>query len=544
MNLLPLAVSIPLGMGFVLAIMPKRWPWLPHLVANAGTVLLVVLSASLLNKEIVYAVGGWLPPIGITLVMGGFSGLMLLTVSVVSLAATLFSTRYMEQYTGIARYYALFMFMVAGMNGVIITGDLFNMYVFMEIAAIASYALVAFGCEDQELEAAFKYAILGSVASSCILLGIAFLYCQFGTLNMAHLARKLGEAGMEGSVGLVSLFSLILLVAGLGMKAALVPFHAWLPDAHPSAPAPISAMLSGVLIKAIGLYALLRVVFTIFGVGPDVPYAPQVAYGLMVLGTLSMVVGAVLAFMQSDVKRLLAYSSISHVGYVVLGVGVGAAVLAGGGSPTVATLAIVGGLFHLVNHAVFKSLLFLSAGAVQYRTGTRQLPEMGGLRERMPLTAGSSLVASLAIAGVPPFNGFVSKLLIILACVYAGYYGFAAWAVLVSIVTLALFMKVQRLAFFGPLPARWKSVREVPFLMAFPMLLLAALCFVMGALIVPGLRGRFFDPAVRDLTDRARYVERVLGPAAPAEAAEAEQPRTQMATAGTTRAAKETACAE
>jgi multicomponent Na+:H+ antiporter subunit D len=506
MQLLPWMIAIPLGAGFALPLMPKERPRVSNVLANAATLALLLLCVSMMGHRSGYPVGGWQPPLGINLVLDGLSWLMLSIVAVVSFAATLFSTRYMDRYTGRPKYFALFLIMVAGMNGAILTGDMFNLYVFIEVAAVSSYALVAFGCGQQELEAAFKYAILGAIASAFILLGVALLYCQFGTVNMAHLGQKLPVAmasAVDPARG-TCVLSLALLVAGLGLKAALVPFHAWLPDAHPSAPAPISAMLSGVLIKAVGVYALLRVAFTVFGI------TYQMAKVLMILGTLSMVVGVVLALAQRDMKRLLAYSSISQIGYIVLGVGAGGAVLASGGERSVAALAIVGGLFHLVNHAVFKSLLFLTAGAVEYGTGTRQLEEMGGLRERMPVTAGTSLVASMAIGGIPPFNGFVSKLVIILACVRAGFYGYAAWAVIVSVMTIALFMRLQKRAFFGKLPDRWKSLREVPSAMGAAMVLLAILCGAMSLLILPGARKGVLDPAQRGLTDRDQYIQNAL----------------------------------
>ncbi len=498
-------VAIPLGMGFVFALLSAKKPRISDVLANIASGALVVISLLLLSARGVYSIGGWQAPVGIVFVVDGLSAFMLVTVAVIAFAATLFSVRYMDRYSARPKYYALFMLMVAGMNGAVLTGDVFNLYVFIEVAAISSYALVAFGCEEEELEASFKYAILGSVASSVILLGIAFLYCAFGTLNMAHLAAKISAAEGVGMLRLAR-FGLLFFVAGFGLKAALVPFHAWLPDAHPSAPAPISAMLSGVLIKAIGVYALARIAFDIF------PISADVAYALMVLGALSMVVGVFLAIAQWDYKRLLAYHSISQIGYVMLGLGLAGRVMATGGSEAVAALAAVGGLFHLANHAVFKSLLFLTAGAVEYRTGTRQLEEMGGLRRRMPVTAGSSLVASMSIAGVPPFNGFVSKLIIILACVYAGYNGFALWAVIVSIMTLASFMKVQKYAFFGRLKDRWREVREVPASMALSMALLAVLCLAMSLLILPEARKAFLAPAREDLLGRTAYIERVFPP--------------------------------
>jgi multicomponent Na+:H+ antiporter subunit D len=507
MDPLPLMIALPLGMGFVLPLVPARRVRLADVLTNLAAGALLVMAVALTGRSGVYRVGGWPPPVGINLVLDGLSWLMLLTVAVVSFAATLFSARYMDRYTARPRYYALFMIMVAGMNAAVLTGDLFNLYVFIEVAAVASYALVGFGCEREELEAAFKYAVLGSVASSFILLGIAFAYCLFGTVNLAHLSQKLAALPPGDSARTAALFSLTLFCAGFGLKAALVPFHAWLPDAHPSAPAPISAMLSGVLIKAIGVYALIRVLFTVFGV------SAQVSQALMVLGTLSMVVGVFLAIVQWDFKRLLAYHSISQIGYVMLGIGVGGAVLARGGDAAVAALAFAGALFHLVNHAVFKSLLFLTAGAVEYAADTRDLKAMGGLRERMPVTAGTSLVASMSIAGVPPFNGFFSKLLIIVSCVLAGFYGYAAWAVVVSIMTLASFMKVQKYAFFGEMRERWATLREVPFVMQAAMVLLAVLCLAMSALALPQARARFLEPARRSLVDRQGYVAEVLGPA-------------------------------
>jgi len=495
--LMPLCVAIPLGMGFFIAAAARQLPRLADLLANLTTLSLVIISFLLLGRQDVLWVGGWMrgatgSPLGIALVLDGLSAFMVVVIAIVSFAATLFSVRYMDLYTARAKYYALFLIMVAGMNGAVLTGDMFNLYVFLEIAAVSSYALVGFGCEQDELEASFKYLVLGSVASCFVLLAIALIYSISGTLNMAYLARKIEEIRQAGGSASVVTFAVVLFMAGLGLKAALVPFHAWLPDAHPSAPAPISAMLSGVLIKAIGVCALIRIVFNVFG------FTQELSYALMLLGTLSMVVGVMLAIGQWDFKRLLAYHSISQIGYVILGIGLGT------------PLGILGGLFHLANHAVFKSLLFLNAGAVEYATGTRQMEEMGGLRKKMPITGNTCLIASMSIAGIPPFNGFFSKLIIIFACVQAGRYGFAAWAVFVSIITLASFMKVQKYVFFGELKERWNKVREVPFFMTAAMILLAVLCLAMSCLVLPGLREGFLDPAQRALHAGLEYGKFVL----------------------------------
>ena len=499
MNIIPWMVALPLVGGFVLALVPKKRRRLADVLANLVTlaVLILAIAAVTLGEREVYYIGGWASTVGIVWVLDGLSALILLIVAAVSLAATLFSVNYMDRYTSRSKYYGLFLLMLAGMNGVILTGDMFNLFVFLEVASIASYALVAFGCEREELEASFKYAILGSVASTFVLLGVVVLYTSFGVVNMAHLASAI--SGLKDGVlaNTACVFAMMLLVAGLGLKAALVPFHAWLPDAHPAAPAPISAMLSGVLIKAIGIYALMRILYTVFGMPEGVGTV------LLVLGALSMVVGALLAMGQTDMKRMLAYSSISQVGYIVLALGLGT------------NDGIAAGLFHLVNHGIFKALLFLTSGAVVYRTGTRSLDEMGGLARRMPVTAGASLAGSLAIAGVPPFNGFVSKVWIIVACVRAGHFGLAALAVVVSIITLAYYLRLQRRAFFGALPERWRALRPVPALMGAVMVLLAALCLLTSLMILPGPRKALLDPA-RDVLarDRRAYIEDVMkGPA-------------------------------
>src|SRR4030043_85486 len=373
---LPFFIAIPLVTAFVLPVFGRKGKDVATILANLATISLLVLAVTTVGRSATYEVGKWSIPLGINLVLDGLSSLLLLTVSVISAASMLFSIRYMEQYTAKSKYLSLFMLMVAGMNGLVLSGDIFNLFVFLEIASLASYALVGFGCEHEELEASFKYMVLGSIASIFILFAIALVYGNTGALNMAYISKAIQNSGLNAGLG----FALCLFIVGFGLKAALVPFHAWLPDAHPSAPAPISAMLSGVLIKSLGVYALARGVFNIFGVSVEIGWL------LIALGILSMVIGALLAIGQWDIKRLMAYSSISQIGYVVLGIGLGAMLLAKGANPAWASLAILAGLFHLVNHAVYKSLLFLPSGSPHKATGTRQLKEMGGLTQRLPFT--------------------------------------------------------------------------------------------------------------------------------------------------------------
>lgn len=494
MNIIPLFVALPLGAAFLISLLGKRVNRLGDWLSNLTAFVLLALSVFSLfavpaGGALIYQVGGWPPPVGICLVLDGLSAFMLLTVNLVAFLTSIYAVGYMERYTDKRKFSVLFLLMLGGMNGVAVTGDLFNLFVFLEIAAVASYSLVAFGTGREELEASFKYMVMGTVASAFILLGIALLYSFTSTLNMADIARSIAEKPPAPIVGLVS----GLFIMGFGLKAALVPFHAWLPDAHPSAPAPVSALLSGVLIKTLGVYALVRIFFNVLGA------SPAFLSVLMALGSLSMLAGVFLAIGQWDLKRLLAYHSISQIGYVVLGIGLGT------------PLGILGGLFHLFNHSIFKSLLFLNSGAVVYATGTRDLRKMGGLGERMPVTGLTSLVASMSIAGVPPFNGFWSKLMIIAACIQAGRFIYAGAAVLASILTLASFLKVRKFAFSGRPGKGPAGVKEVPAVMRISMIALAVICLVGGLLLLPGPVGGFLA-AARDSLLRGRgYANLVFG---------------------------------
>jgi multicomponent Na+:H+ antiporter subunit D len=491
--LLPFFVIVPLGAAFLISLFGKRIRNFGDILANLGTLSLLILSlhsVQLVNahKILVYKMGGWIPPIGICMVLDGLTSFMLVTVNLVSFLVAIYSISYMERYTDKNRFYTLFMLLVAGMNGIIITGDLFNLFVFLEIASIASYALVAFGTEAEELEASFKYAVMGSVASSFILLAIALLYSYTSTLNMADISLVLSQKGRGMLINLVA----ILFLAGFGLKAALVPFHAWLPDAHPSAPAPISAMLSGVFIKVLGVYALCRVFFNILGVSSAISFA------LIILSVISMVAGAFLAIAQQDIKRMFAYSSISQIGYIIFAFGIG--------SP----LAILGGLFHLFNHAVFKSLLFLNSGSIEYSTGTRDLKKLGGLNSQLPVTGYTGLLGSMSISGIPPFGGFWSKLIIIIAAIQAGYFLSAGVAILVSIVTLAYYLKFLQFTFFGKLNETRSKVKEAPWTMRLSMIILAVICVIAGFLLIPIFKP-FLQSAVDVLLLGKGYKDAVFG---------------------------------
>jgi len=425
--MLPIFIIVPLACAFLIPVISKIRRDFAPLFANLCGITLLFFSLNsiswLKGGLKVYYLGGWRPPFGICMVLDGLTVLMLLVVNLIGCLSLIYSIGYIKRYTAPQLYYTLFSLLLAGLNGVVISGDLFNLFVFLEITSIASYALVAFGTEAEELEAAFKYLVLGSVASTIILLGIGILLGNVSTLNMADISRSIN---LSTSGNLIS-YALALFTMGFGLKIALVPFHAWLPDAHPAAPAPMSAMLSGVVIKTIGVYALIRLVFNVIG------FKPVVSLIFIWLGIISMSIGVLLAIGQWDFKRLLAYHSISQIGYVIFAIGLGT------------PLGISGGLLHLFNHSLFKSLLFLNAGSVEYATGTRDLGKLGGLTKEMPVTSNTCLVASLSIAGIPPLCGFWSKLIIIIAAFQAHNTAGGTACIFVALITLASFLRCRNM---------------------------------------------------------------------------------------------------
>ncbi|MEI6630998.1 MAG: proton-conducting transporter membrane subunit [bacterium] len=490
--MLPVFVIIPLGAAFLIPILAKFRQGLAALVANLGAGLLLFFSICsiywLRGGLKIYHVGGWPPPFGICMVLDGLTVLMLLVVNLIGFLALVYSVDYIKRYTSTYLYYTLFCLLLAGLNGIVISGDLFNLFVFLEITSIACYSLIAFGTEAEELEAAFKYLVLGSVADTLILLAIGMLLGCVSTLNMADISRSLNAAASSNLI----LYSTALFIMGFGLKTALVPLHAWLPDAHPAAPAPMSAMLSGVVIKIVGVYALIRVIFNIIG------FSLIVSKIFIWLGILSMAAGVLLAIGQWDFKRLLAYHSISQIGYVVFAIGLGT------------PLGITAGLFHLFNHSLFKSLLFLNSGAVEYSTGTRRLEKLGGLYQSMPVTSATSLVASFSIAGIPPFCGFWSKLMIIIAAFQANNIFGAVVCILVAMVTLASFLKVQKYAFMRKIEQAALTVKEAPVFMRFSMLALALLCILVGLFFVPFV-DMIIKPAAAVLLEGRDYARLILG---------------------------------
>ena len=439
-DLVPFAVAVPiLGslVAFAAGVLRSKSGWAVAVAASVAQLavagVLAVRAFDAGGDGISYVVGGFEVPYGIELVVDGLTATVLVLVAAVSLGVLAYARRAGPRSNP---FYAVYLLLVAGLSGMTVTGDLFNMYVFLEITGLAAYALVASGDRGRSAVAALKYLLVGTVGASLFLLGIGYAYIGTGTLNMVDLAAKLAA---NGETAMLTQTAFALIVVGLFIKVAVFPLHTWQPDAYAGAPDTVSGLISA-LVSTVAAYALLRVVYTVFGTG--FLDANPVAHAILVGGAvISIVVGSLLAVSQNEVKRMLAYSSVSQFGLIV------AAVAIGNGT------ALVGAAVHLVGHAVMKGGLFLTAGLVATETGARTVSEFDGLVERSPVGAGAFGVLAVSMVGVPPTIGFAGKWYVAIGAVEAGAWSLLAVIVASTLLTLAYFARlVERMFFREPAP--------------------------------------------------------------------------------------------
>ena len=434
--------------------------------------------------------------IGIALEVDALSLFFALLISTAVFVSGVYSLQYMEHDNNIPEYYTLFLMLSGGVIGLVLSGDIFNMFIMVEILTFAAVALTAFRNKAHgALEAAFKYLVVGCIGSTSILVGIIMLYAQAHTLNFAQLS-----AVISGDMNNATKLAFALLFVGFGTKAFIVPFHPLAADAHGAAPASISVLISGVLTKS-GIYGLIRLTYFLF----QTMELGTFQFLLVFIGSVSMFVCVTMALAQHDFKRLLAFHSISQIGYVLAAVGL------------CTGLGISAGLYHAMNHTLFKGLLFLCAGAVLHQTGTTNLDELGGLSKKMPWTCTLFLVGAFSISGLPPFNGFASKWMIYQAAYQkasetgnSGFLLVTLIALLTSVLTLASFVKVSQSVFFGKLPPKYEGIKEVKGGMIFAMCIFAVLCVVTG--LFPNLVGKYLtEPAARAVFSVANYIDAAMG---------------------------------
>ena len=434
--------------------------------------------------------------IGIALEVDALSLFFALLISTAVFVSGIYSLQYMEHDNNVPEYYTLFLMLSGGVIGLVLSGDIFNMFIMVEILTFAAVALTAFRNKAHgALEAAFKYLVVGCIGSTCILVGIIMLYAQAHTLNFAQLS-----AVIPGNMNNATKLAFALLFVGFGTKAFIVPFHPLAADAHGAAPASISVLISGVLTKS-GIYGLIRLTYFLF----QTMNLGTFQFLLVFIGSVSMFVCVTMALAQHDFKRLLAFHSISQIGYVMAAIGL------------CTGLGFSAGLYHAMNHTLFKGLLFLCAGAVLHQTGTTNLDELGGLSKKMPWTTGLFLVGAFSISGLPPFNGFASKWMVYQAAYQkaseTGNIGFlfvTLIALVTSVLTLASFVKVSQSVFFGRLPAKYENVKEVKGGMIFAMCLFAILCVVTG--LFPSAVTKYLtEPAARAVFSVVNYIDAAMG---------------------------------
>ncbi len=459
------AVSIPL-----LARAHRSIPWLVTMLSSALAFLvsIALLVRVLSEGRISYWLGNWPPPWGIEYAVDYLNGFVLVVVSFIALMVAIYSRNSIEKELLRHRhtaFYSLFMLLVAGLLGIVITGDIFNLYVFIEISSLAGYALIASGTREKALTASFNYLILGTIGATFLIMGVGLLYMVTGTLNMADLGERLPEL-YESRVVLTALafFSV-----GLSLKMALFPLHIWMPNAYTHAPSAVSSMLAATSTK-VGAYALIRIMFTVF----SVEFAASVPYEtiFLILASIGILAGSILAIAQTNLKTMLAYSSVSQIGYIVLG------------AALINETALTGSIMHILNHALMKGALFMVVGIVVYKTGVEEISGLRGLGRQMPLTMAAFTVASLSMIGVPLTVGFVSKWYLALGAIEAGMWFIVPVILISSVLTAVYFWRIIESIYFdkgaaasGPVIP---DISEAPAGMLVPTLIVAALCVVFG----------------------------------------------------------------
>ena len=428
-NHLPvLIIILPLAIGFFILLLKKYAMPLSLIGIFTSLFLLLRFSSGFLNGNIiVYQLGGWERPLGIHLIIDSLSFYFSLLVLFATVFIILYSL-YEETYP--PSYYFFLLLSVSSMLGIIFTADIFNMYIFYELLTITTYLLIAYLKKGKSLKASFNYLIMGGVGLSFFLLGIGFLYALFGVLEISSISEKF--LGIFSANREMILIAFALTIIGIGIKVAVFPLHGWLPDAHSLSPSSVSALLSGITVK-IGIYCFLRLIYGIFSLEKYLFIKTEQIY--LILGSITLLFGAMMALAQIDLKRLLAFSTINQIGIIMIGLGIGT------------KTGLTGALFHILNHAILKISLFFCAGIIIKKTGSRLLQDLKGFARQEPFIALSFIIASMGMIGIPPVNGFISKFIICSAAIEAGFPLIVMIILIASVITAAYYFKIIYLFF-------------------------------------------------------------------------------------------------
>jgi len=453
--MLILLIALPLLAGILIFLLPKRLSGACALLASAANLF---ITASVFKKELLFACGWAGFGMNFSLRLYHFSAFIVLAVSFFGLLITLYSLKFIKN--NVRKFYAYILISVSFVNGAVLASNLVALLFFWEGLLLTLYGLIAIGKKQaclsgrQAFKTATKAFVIVGVSDLCMMVGIILTGYLAKTLEIGQI-----RLGLEGLGGL----AFVLLVIGAISKAGSMPFHTWIPDAAIDAPLPFMALFPAALEKLLGIYFLSRITLDMFALNPGSPLSTAI----MAVGAATILLAVMMALIQKDYKRLLSYHAISQVGYMVLGIG------------TCLPAGIIGGLFHMLNHTLYKCGLFFTGGAVEKEAGTTDLERLGGLRFKMPVTFFCYLITAASISGVPPFNGFFSKELIYDASLERGKIFYLA-AIIGSFFTAASFLKLGHAAFLGKTPKEHKGVKEAPLSMLIPMVILAFTCIVFG----------------------------------------------------------------
>ncbi len=467
-----LMVFTPLALALLLPILARAHRALAYVTFQAAALVSLVLASLILGRvwdggKVVYYLGNWEPPFGIEYSVDALNGLVLVLIAGIAVLVSVYAPRSVAAEIPEEKhpfFFSMLLLLFTGYLGIVVTGDIFNMYVFIEISSLSSYTLIAMGRHREALTASYNYLILGTIGATFVLLGIGHLYMMTGSLNMGDLARLLPPLYHNR----VILTAFALFTVGLSIKLALFPLHVWMPNAYTYAPSSVSAFIAATGSKVVA-YVLLRVMFTVFHPNFDIHVIPLTRI-LLVLASLAIIMGSVLAMAQTNIKRMLAYSSVGQIGYIVLG------------AALVNRTGMTGALIHIVNHALMKLTLFMAVGIVIVRTGIETVEGLKGMGKKLPVTMAAFSIAALSMIGVPLTVGFVSKWYLAVGALETGMWYLVAVILLSSGLNAVYFWRVIDWIYFSkPGDALAKvEAREAPWSMLVPLLVAAALCVVFG----------------------------------------------------------------
>jgi multicomponent Na+:H+ antiporter subunit D len=482
-NLPALQVVIPLvSAPLCLLLRNPRHAWAWSTIVSWLVLAIAIMLAQQVytGGTISYAIGAWATPWGIEYRVDMAGALMILIIAITGAIVMPYAWRSIQQelhqkHTGL--FYTCYLLCLTGLLGIVVTGDAFNLFVFLEISSLSSYVLISLGSSRRALTAAYQYLVMGTIGATFILIGIGLLYMMTGTLNMLDISQRLPEVADTRTIRVAFAF----VTVGVSIKLALFPLHIWLPNAYTFAPSVVSAFIAATATK-VGVYVLLRFFFTVFGIRFSFE-SMHVGEILMLLAVAAILIASLVAVFQDNVKRMLAYSSVAQIGYIILGIS-----LATGDGVTA-------GMIHLFNHALIKCALFLALGCIFLRLGSVELKDMHGLARQMPWTMAAFVAGGLSLVGLPLTAGFISKWYLVSAVLAYGYWPLAVLILVSSLLALMYIWRVVEAVYFNVPGAAMHKVKEAPAIMLIPVWLLIGANFYVGvdASLITGMAQRGAD---------------------------------------------------